>query len=96
MRILLAAIYPYVFILLYLIIPFDEYVRALPNILIAILVIAFPFLITKNDFKKLLKKPTLLLVSFIVFLLANSLFQGRFEQDFGYIKTMIIPIGIVI
>jgi|TARA_B110000240_G_scaffold90841_1_gene103243 O-antigen ligase len=96
MRILLTAIYPYVFILLYLIIPFDEYVRALPNILMAILVIAFPFLITKNDFKKLLKKPTLLLVSFIVFLLANSLFQGRFEQDFGYIKTMIIPIGIVI
>lgn len=96
MRILLTAIYPYVFILLYLIIPFDEYVRALPNILMAILVIAFPFLISKNDFKKLLKKPALLLVSFIVFLLTNSLFQGRFEQDFGYIKTMIIPIGIVI
>lgn len=95
MRILLAAIYPYVFILLYLIIPFDEYVRALPNILMLILVIAFPFIITKKDLKKISISSTLLVVFFIVFLLANSLIQGRFELDFVFIKTMMIPIGIV-
>ncbi len=95
MRILLAAIYPYVFILLYLIIPFDEYVRALPNILILILVLAFPFIITKKDFKKISISSILLLVFFIVFLLANSIIQGRFELDFVFIKTMMIPIGIV-
>jgi O-antigen ligase len=94
-RILLAAIYPYVFILLYLIIPFDEYVRALPNILMLILVIAFPFIITKKDLKKISISSTLLVVFFIVFLLANSLIQGRFELDFVFIKTMMIPIGIV-
>tara|TARA_R110000787_G_scaffold109035_1_gene217508 strand:+ start:15156 stop:16394 length:1239 start_codon:yes stop_codon:yes gene_type:complete len=94
-RILLAAIYPYVFILLYLIIPFDEYVRALPNILMLILIIAFPFIITKKDLKKISISSTLLVVFFIVFLLANSLIQGRFELDFVFIKTMMIPIGIV-
>tara|TARA_B100000809_G_C15139186_1_gene532164 strand:+ start:3913 stop:5139 length:1227 start_codon:yes stop_codon:yes gene_type:complete len=94
-RILLAAIYPYVFILLYLILPFDEYVRALPNILMLILVIAFPFIITKKDLKKISISSTLLLVFFILFLLANSLIQGRFELDFVFIKTMMLPIGIV-
>jgi O-antigen ligase len=94
-RILLAAIYPYVFILLYLIIPFDEYVRALPNILMLILVLAFPFIITKKELKKIAISATLLLVFFIVFLLINSLLQGRFELDFVFIKTMMIPIGIV-
>ena len=95
MRILLTAIYPYVFILLYLITPFDEYVRALPNILMGILIIAFPFVITKKDFKKLLLKPTLLLAVLIIFFLANSFFQGRFEQDFVFIKKLMIPIGVV-
>ena len=95
MRILLAAIYPYVFILLYIIIPFDEYVRALPNVLLLILAIAFPFIITKKDLKKISISATLLLVFFIVFLLINSLVQGRFELDFVFIKTMMIPIGIV-
>jgi len=94
-RILLTAIYPYVFILLYLITPFDEYVRALPNILMGILIIAFPFVITKKDFKKLLLKPTLLLAVLIIFFLANSFFQGRFEQDFVFIKKLMIPIGVV-
>lgn len=96
MRILLAAIYPYVFILLYLIIPFDEYVRALPNILMLILVIAFPFIITKKDFQKLFKKPTLFIGLFIVFLTVNSLLQGRIDQDFGFIKTILIPFGLVL
>ena len=95
MRILLAAIYPYVFILLYLIIPFDEYVRALPNILMLILVVAFPFIISKKDLKKISKSAILLLVFFIIYLLANSLLQGRFKLDFVFIKTMMIPIGIV-
>jgi len=94
-RILLAAIYPYVFILLYFIIPFDEYVRALPNILMLILVVAFPFIIKKEDFKKISKNSMLLLVFFIAFLLINSSIQGRLELDFVFIKTMMIPVGIV-
>ena len=95
MRILLTAIYPYVFVLLYLIIPFDEYVRALPNILMAFLVLSFPFVVSRNDFKKLLIKPTIILILFFVFLLVNSLFQGNFYQDIAIINKMMIPIGLV-
>ncbi len=95
MRVLLTALYPYVFMMLYLIIPFDEYARALPNILMAILLIAFPFVIKKKDFNKLLRKPMIILVLFFVVLLINSIFQGNFSQDFGIINKMMIPLGLV-
>ncbi len=96
MKILLSAIYPYIFMLLYLIIPFDEYFRALPNILMTILVIAFPFVAKKADFKKLLLKPLLVLALFFVYLLVNSFFQETISQDIGVINKMMIPIGLVL
>jgi O-antigen ligase len=96
MRILLASIYPYTFFLLYLLIPFDEYIRALPNILLGIIVIVFPFIVTKNDFKKLGKIPVLLFLAFFAFLVLNSLFFGRIEEDFYVLKKIIIAVGLVI
>ena len=96
MKILLASIYPYAFLLLYLTIPFDDYIRAFPNLLLGILVVAFPFIVTKNDFKKLLTKPLILLILFFVFLLINAFLFGRIENDFVVIKKMLIPIGLVI
>ncbi len=95
MRILLAAIYPYVFILLYLVIPFDEYVRVLPNILMLILIVIFPIIINKKDLKKIAKVSMFLLILFIIYLLTNSFVQGRLEVDFVYLKTIMIPLGIV-
>lgn len=95
MRILLAAIYPYVFILLYLVIPFDEYVRVLPNILMLILMVIFPIIINKKDLKKIANVSMLLLLLFIIYLLINSFVQGRLEIDFVYLKTIMIPLGIV-
>tara|TARA_B110000003_G_scaffold179571_1_gene178878 strand:+ start:2443 stop:3660 length:1218 start_codon:yes stop_codon:yes gene_type:complete len=94
-RILLAAIYPYVFILLYLVIPFDEYVRVLPNILMLILMVIFPIIINKKDLKKIAKVSMFLLLLFIIYLLTNSFVQGRLEIDFVYLKTIMIPLGIV-
>jgi O-antigen ligase len=96
MRILLASIYPYTFFLLYLLIPFDEYIRALPNILLGIIVIVFPFIVTKNDFKKLGKIPVLLFLAFFVFLVLNSLYFGRIEEDFYVLKKVMIAVGLVI
>ncbi len=96
MRILLASIYPFAFLLLYLIIPFDEYIRALPNILLGILVVVFPFIVKKEDFKKLVKKPALLLLGFYVFLVGNSLLNGRIEEDFYILKKILIAVGLVL
>src|SRR5690606_5679652 len=96
MRILLSAIYPYAFLLLYLIIPFDDYIRALPNILVAILVIAFPFVVKKEDFKKLKSLPILLFVGFLAYICLNSFFSGRIQEDFNIIKKVILAAGLAI
>jgi len=96
MRIILASIYPYAFFLLYLLIPFDEYIRALPNILLGIIVVAFPFIVTKSDFKKLGKTPMLLFLAFFAFLVLNSLFFGRIEEDFYVLKKILIAVGLVV
>ncbi len=96
MRILLAAIYPYAFLLLYLIIPFDNYIRALPNILLAILVLAFPFIVKKGDFKKLKSLPIAIFLGLFAYLLIDSLSSGRLAEDFNIIKKVIITVGLAI
>lgn len=96
MRILLSALYPYVFLLLYLIIPFDNYIRALPNILLGVLVVAFPLIVKKTDFKKLRSAPVIGFLAFFIFLLLNSLIAGRFEEDFNILKKILIAVGLVI
>lgn len=96
MRILLAAIYPYFFLLLYFIIPFDNYVRALPNILLAILALTFPFIVKKSDFKKIKRLPFFIFICFIAFLLLNSWTSERFFEDYNVIKKILIAIGLVV
>lgn len=96
MRILLSAIYPYAFLLLYFIIPFDNYIRALPNILLAILVIAFPFVVNKTDLKKLKSLPILIFFGFFAFLCINSFIAGRGAEDFNILKKVMIAVGLAI
>jgi len=96
MRILLSSIYPYVFLLLYLTIPFDEYVRALPNILLIILVAAFPLIVNKSDFRKLKRTPTLIFLGFCIALAANMLLTDRIDQNFDVVKMVGISLGLVI
>ncbi|HLW33072.1 MAG TPA: O-antigen ligase family protein [Aequorivita sp.] len=96
MRILLAAIYPYAFLLLYLLIPFDNYVRVLPNILMAILVIAFPLVVKKKDFARLKSLPVAAIFIFVLYLLINSFASGRLAEDFNIIKKVLLAVGLVI
>ncbi len=96
MRILLTSIYPYFYLLLFFTIPFDDYVRALPNILLAVLVLAFPFVVKKDDFKKIRTVPILIFAGFCLYLVANSYFSGRLEEDFTVIKKVMLAIGLVV
>jgi len=96
MRILLSAIYPYAFLLLYLIIPFDNYIRALPNILLAILVVAFPFIVKKEDFRKLKSLPIAIFLGLFTYLLIDSFGSGRLPEDFNIIKKVMIAVGLAI
>lgn len=95
MKILLKSIYPYVFMLLYITIPFDNYIRAFPNVLMLILVFIFSFIIAKNDIKKLKKQQTTLFILFFVFLFVNSFFNGNLNLDFSTLSRMMIPLGLL-
>ncbi|MEM7185545.1 MAG: O-antigen ligase family protein [Bacteroidota bacterium] len=96
MRILLASIYPWIYVLLFLTIPFDNYVRALPNLLMIILAATFPFIIKKEHFRKLKKIPTILFALFCLYLVANAAIFGRLETDWGLIKKIALAFGFVV
>ena len=96
MRILLSSIYPYVFLLLYFTIPFDEYIRALPNILLIVLAISFPFVVTKTDLKKLKRLPTILFVGFVVYIFLQALLLGRLAVDSPVLEKIALALGLVI
>ncbi len=96
MRILLSAIYPYAFLLLYLIIPFDNYIRALPNILLAILVVAFPFIVKKEDFKKLKSIPIAIFLALFAYICIDSFIAGRLQEDYKVINKVMIAVGLAI
>lgn len=96
MKILLGAIYPYAFLLMYLVLPFDNYLRVLPNILLGILVVAFPFVVSKADLNKLKTPPALLFFSFFLYLILNAFLFGRMETDFNIIKKVFIGVGLFV
>jgi O-antigen ligase len=84
------------FLLLYLTIPFDNYMRALPNILLIALAIAFPFVVSKKDFKKLKRLPTLLFIGLVIFVLLQALLLSRLEVDSPILQKISLAIGLVI
>ena len=86
MSIMLRAIFPYLFLLLYLLIPFDNYIRALPNVLMVVLVAAFPFVVRRKDFEKIKTIPGIIFFLLFIFLCLNSLFADRLWNDFNIIK----------
>lgn len=96
MRVVLGAIYPFAFMLLFLIIPFDDYVRALPNILLVILGATFPFIIKKEDFQKIHKTPFLICIGFFLYVSINSLVNDRFMEDLSVIKKIGMSLALLI
>lgn len=96
MKVLLRAIYPYIYLCLFLTIPFDNYVRVLPNILMAALVIIFPFVVNRTDWKKLHRGPALAFLVFILYIGLNALVFNRFEEDFVIFKKIALAFGLAI
>lgn len=88
MQILLASLYPFVFVLLFFTLPFDMYFRALPNILLVVLALLFPLVIKKEDFKKLKKIPTIVWVAFFLYLTLNATLLQGWQTDIEVLKKI--------
>lgn len=84
--------YPYLFVLLFLLLPFDDYVRVLPNILIVALLVFFPFVVKKSQFKKLKNPPLILFGIFAIYLLVNALLSGRINDDIDVISKVCVAL----
>lgn len=96
MQVIISSIYPYLFFLLLLTIPFDDYFRALPNILLAILFALFPFVIKRSDFSKLIKLPTLIWLGFFLLLTLQTLLMGRWDADWVILQKVLLSGGLVL
>ena len=62
----------------------------------AILVVAFPFIVKKDDFKKLKSLPIAIFLGLFAYLLIDSFGSGRLLEDFNIIKKVMIAVGLAI
>jgi len=96
LRVLLASIYPFVFLLLFFTIPFDMYFRALPNILLVVLAVVFPFIIQKKHLRKLTSRSSILWLCFFGALLLAEAISGNIMEDMAILKKIALALALVI
>jgi hypothetical protein len=90
MRVIALSIYPYLCFALFFTLPFDDYFRALPNILLIALALMFPFVVDKTQLKSVLRSTWVWVLAFLGFMVVQSLALGRFDQDFVVIQKMLL------
>src|SRR5699024_10128959 len=89
-------IYPYIFCLLLLCVPFEKYIRAVPNILLIVLICLFPFIIKKRDFKKLYSTVGLLFALFFSYLVLNTFVFNGLAENGDILKKIGLSAGLVL
>ncbi len=90
MRVIALSIYPYLCFALFFTLPFDDYFRALPNILLIALALMFPFVMDKTQLKSVLRSTWMWVLAFLGFVVVQSLALGRFDQDVVVIQKMLL------
>lgn len=89
-------VYSYLFALLCFIIPFEENFKAIPNILIGVLIGLSFFLFKRQDLKLIFsKKSILMLYVFFGYLVVLTIIRGELTEDLFILKKMVIPIVLV-
>ncbi len=92
----LPKIYLILFSFLIAIIPFTEHIQAIPNIVLGILAVLFPFVVKKGDWQGLNTRTNYTYLSLIFFVLVGILVRGSWE-DFGFLnKILIVPVLVIL
>lgn len=91
---LVAKIYPYIFALFCASIPFTDLARALPNILLCVLIVLAPFVFYAKDFQTI-KKPFFFTIALSFFILLITIVFNRWDdlkiiERFFYIPLILI------
>ena len=90
MRVIALSIYPYLCFALFFTLPFDDYFRALPNLLLIALAAMFPFVIDTAQLKNIVRSTWSWVLVFLGFVVVQSFALGRFDQDFVVIQKMLL------
>tara|TARA_R100000353_G_scaffold18871_1_gene17391 strand:- start:56370 stop:57572 length:1203 start_codon:yes stop_codon:yes gene_type:complete len=99
---ILKNIYPYLFCLFCFVLPLDKYATAVPNIILILLLVSFPFVVKKNDFKKLVRTEVLVFSTLIAYIFINMVLFQDYGSDITVVKKIFsafmllilyIPIG---
>jgi len=90
MRVIALSIYPYLCFALFFTLPFDDYFRALPNLLLIALAAMFPFVIDTAQLKNIVRSTWSWVLMFLGFVVVQSFALGRFDQDFVVIQKMLL------
>ena len=96
MRVLLASIYPFIFLSLFFTIPFDMYFRALPNVLLIILAVIFPLVIVKEDLHKIKRVAGSVWLLFFMYICCITFISGRWMLDWVVLKKILLAGALVI
>ena len=89
MKEILKSIYPYLFLFFVFVLPLDKYATAIPNIILIILLITFPFVVSKKNFLKLKSKNIYIFGILIVYISTNSLLFQDYLNDITIIQKII-------
>lgn len=88
--------YHYIFCALIFAIPFEDDIRIVPNILIVILLVIFPF-INKDGKQKLLANHIYLTaIALVAYIVLSSLLSNAFFEDLFIIKKLVVLIAILL
>lgn len=96
MRVLFSSIYPYLFLLLFVTIPFDNYLRAVPNILLIVLAVLFPIVVRKHHFAKIKLRPTLVWLGFFLSIVVIGLITNRWTDDMSVVNKILLSGALVL
>ena len=89
-------IYSILFYILCFFIPFENNIRAVPNIMLASLAILFPFLIKKEKILYLINKSYIIFFLLIIYIIVRSSFIILNNLDFNFIKKALIVVAFTI
>ena len=88
MRVIISAIYPYLYVFFCFLLPLDQYAKSVPNIVLIALIAIFPFVVKKEMFLSLKRNEVYIFVGLILFIAINSLLFNDISADLSIIKKM--------
>lgn len=92
----ISRVYTFIFSLLCIVVPFTDSGEAIPNIVLAVCLAVFPFVVKNKDFNQLKQRSIVVFILFALSILIEILIFQRWEDFTFWIRILIFPILFVL